>query len=279
MQKAKQMARTTPVMPAPDMDFAVASSEASPPVKDANSSRPSIQFVEVVQRLAGRLEPRLEEMIGGEGLWVEQFRTLREKLRTLEGADKVRCLGLVSATAGEGKSTIAIALSLVMAQQPGKRVLLVDADLRKPDIGRYLGLAETRGLGEWLQQPTETVRIQRIAGFCVLTAGRRPKRPWELITRPQLGQLLAAARRDFDFVIVDCAPQTPVADTARIQDWLDGVILVVRARLAPREAILNTVDQLKEEKILGVVFNDHHSVVSSYYYHGYQYYRSYQQRG
>jgi len=285
MQKAKALA-PTPVMPAPDLDFSTSSVEpvflAGPagPVQNAEPTGTRIQFVEVVQQAAGRLEPRLGQMLTGEGLWAEQFRTLREKLRTLEGSANMRCLGIVSATAGEGKSTIAIALSLVLAQQPGKRVLLVDADLRKPDVGRYLGLAETRGLAEWLTQPSETVRIQRLAshGLYVLHAGRPPKRPWELIARPQLGELLATARREFDFVVVDCAPQTPVADTARIQDWLDGVILVVRARMAPREAILNTVDQLKEEKILGIVFNDYHSVISSYYYQGYQYYRSHQER-
>ena len=302
MRKARQAVEPASVMdrapltPAVDMDFAATDPASSPSIVSgvnavksdvAETKRrlskpagPKIQFVEVVSRLGLRLEPRLAEMISGEGIWSEQFRALREKMRTLPGAEQARCLGLVSSTAGEGKSTIAIALSLVLAQEPGQRVLLVDADLRKPDVGRYLGLTETRGLAEWLKEPTETVRVQRLTqhGLCVLSAGHPPRRPWDLIARPHLGELLTAARRDFDRVVVDCAPQTPVADTARIQDHLDAVILVVRARMAPREAILNTVDQIKEEKILGMVFNDIHSMVSNYYYHGYQYYRSYQQR-
>ncbi len=223
-----------------------------------------------------RLEGLLEQVMDPDEVWFEQFRILRERLRILGEKEKVCNLGLVSAAGGEGKTTVAVALSLILAREPGTRVLLVDADLRKPDVDRYLGLKEGAGLADWLADPKQNVPLRRLESFgtFVLTAGGLSKRPWELIASPWLDALLTAARRDFDLVVVDCPPQGPIADTARIQDYLDGLLLVVRARSAPREAILSTVEQLRQDKLLGTVLNRSRRLSSHYYNYGPTHYKN-----
>lgn len=232
---------------------------------------PAVQFEEVTERSNLRLEPRLETVFEREPALAEQFRTLAAKLRSLKGAHGICCLGVASASTGEGKTTITTALAMVMAQEPGRRVLLIDADLRKPDVERYLGLERRQGLADWLEHPEETVLLRRLGEqeFFLLGAGQRSDRPWELIGSAWLPALTEAARRRFDFVLVDCPPLMPVADSALIQDCLDGFLLVVRARTVPRETVLVALDRLKKEKILGLVFNDCRGMISRYYHYGY----------
>ena len=189
--------------------------------------------------------------------WLEQVRTLATRLRSMEGSERVRRIGLMSAVGGEGKTTLAVMLSLVLAEQPDEEVLLVDCDLRHRDVETVLGLRSAAGFTDWIRQPTPEVPLRRIGrnGPFFLSAGRPFSRPWELVSSPQVGTLLDAAGSKFRYVIVDLPAEGPVADAAKIQEHLDGILLVVRARTAPRDAILSTVEHLQEEKVLGVLFN------------------------
>ena len=255
--------------------------KSSPEKASPTQQRPVASAITNITFLEGQecvpeLEPRLKEILRPDGPWVEKFRSLRARIRSLEAGDShLRLLGLVSAVGGEGKSTIAAALSLILAEEPDTRVLLLDADLRHRDLERHLGIKPGPGLADWLLNPTEQVPVQQLSGYgtFVLGAGRPPKSPWELITSPHLPALFAAARREFRYVVVDCPPQAPVADTARIQESLDGILLVVRARSAPRETLVAAVDHLQTEKILGVIFNDARAATLSYANYGYQGYR------
>ena len=203
------------------------------------------------------LDGCVAKLVSDEEPWVEQLRTFATRLRTMEGSDRVRKIGLMSAAGNEGKTTIAIALSLVLAEEPGDQILLIDADLRHRDVETRLGLKPSPGLGDWLKHPSPSIEVHKIGsdGPHFLSAGRPYAKPWELIASPHLGTLLDAASRDYRYVIADCPAEGPVADAAKIQEHLDGLLLIVRARSAPREAILATVDNLDEDKVLGVVFN------------------------
>jgi len=246
---------------------------ASQPIApEGEPQEPSIRFIEAGTleevRLRVVLKNALEDKVRA-----EQFRTLRAKLRLLAEQKKVACLGVVSVARGEGKTTVASALSLVMAQEPASRVLLVDADLRKPDLEASLGLKKQPGLAEWLERPAPEIRIRRLGphGAYFLAAGRPHGRPWELIASPHFVRLLAAARSRFDAVVVDCPPLVPVADSSLIQKCLDGMLLVVRARTAPRETILGALEQVQEEKIVGMVLNDVRRLISNFQHFRYQY--------
>jgi Mrp family chromosome partitioning ATPase len=207
--------------------------------------------------VAPRIEGCLVDLLREDEPWLEQVRTLSTRLRSMEGSERVKRIGLMSAVGGEGKTTLAIMLSLILAEQPEERVLLVDCDLRHRDVETALGVRPAAGLSDWLRQPTPEVLLRRIGrnGPFFLSAGRPFSRPWELASSPHLGTLLDAAGFRFRYVIADLPAEGPVADASKIQEHLDGILLVVRARTAPRDAILSTLEHIQEEKLLGVLFN------------------------
>ena len=208
--------------------------------------------------VTARLSPTLAQFVSPEGPWFEQIRILIERIRVLEQDNPFRSVGFVSTAAGEGKTTIATALSLILSQEPNNRVILVDADLRKGDIARYLGLEEEYGLSDWLTNPSQEVPIRRIksTGTFVLSSGRALARPWELVASPWLKSLMTTLHQNFNYVIIDCPPLGLVADAARVQDLISCLLLVVRSRSAPREMIKAVTERLKDDKIKGLILND-----------------------
>jgi capsular exopolysaccharide synthesis family protein len=202
----------------------------------------------------------------------EEFRVLRAKVRAIGEERAFRCIGMVSSAPGEGKTTVSLGLATALAQErPDRRVVLVEADLRKRSIARYLGLEPAAGLSEWLQgDGGAAVPLRRLdtRGPYLLTAGlSNPPSP-EILASGRIPRLLEACRRCFDYVIVDCPPLVPVADTVMLQDLLDGFLLVVRARHAPRQAMLRALSHLKLERVQGVVFNDYAELLRRVYSYG-----------
>jgi Mrp family chromosome partitioning ATPase len=236
-------------------------------------STTGLNFVEIGQA-PPRIEGCLAYLLREDEPWLEQVRTLATRLRSMEGSDRVKRIGLVSAVGGEGKTTLAVMLSLILAEAKEERILLVDADLRHRDIETALGLSPAVGLSDWLRQPAPEVPLRRLGanGPFLLSAGRPFSRPWELVSSPQLGTLLDAAGFKFRYVIVDLPAQGPVADATKIQEHLDGILLVVRARTAPKDAILSTVEHLAEDKLLGVLFNAENQAASRHKHYRYSHY-------
>jgi Mrp family chromosome partitioning ATPase len=130
------------------------------------------------------------------------------------------------------------------------------------------------GLSEWLTNPGDSVPVRRVhpPGFALLAAGLVPLRRPELLATDRMTDLLAAARAEFEYVLIDCPPVLPVADAILIQDGLDGFAFVVRARHSPRETVLRAASRLKPEKLLGLVFNDQSEILPNYYNYGNRYY-------
>jgi polysaccharide biosynthesis transport protein len=238
-------------------------------------------FEEMAQARAQPASPLVTAALGGDTLVVEQFRLLRSRVRTIGEARPFRCFGIGSAASGEGKSSVAIALAAALGQEPGRRVLLVEADLRKPSIDSYLSLPRVPGLVEWLEGKGTSVPVRRVlpGGFFVLSAGVAPLQNPEVLGSSRMAGLLEAARLSFDMVVVDCPPFLPVADAVVLQDLLDGLLVVVRARHTPRETVLKGLSMLKPDRVQGLVFNDHHEILTRYYTYGYGYGSSYGRYG
>ncbi|HUD70343.1 MAG TPA: CpsD/CapB family tyrosine-protein kinase, partial [Dongiaceae bacterium] len=163
--------------------------------------------------------------------------------------------------AGEGKTTTAINLAGTLAQSKGSRVLLVDADLRLPDVAIRLGLraAGQPGLTDAIldaRLPLEAVVCDRPPfNLSVLTSGRHLDAPYEALRSPRFGALLDQARRTYDYVIVDSPPVLPVPDTRVIARWADSLLLVVAAHRTPRRYLEEALNALDPEKVAGLVFN------------------------
>lgn len=211
------------------------------------------------------VEPRLASLLAPGARAFEPFRVLRTKVRTLGGERPFRCFGLVSATAQEGTSAVAVGLAGALAQERDLRVLLLEARLRAPALERVLGLAPAPGLSEWLAgSGSGPLPLRRVEpwGFQLLAGGAPTFQPAELLASESMGRLLAAARSRFDFVLLDCPPLETVADSVVLQDLLDGLLLVVRARHASRDAIRQSLSHLKPGAIRGVVFNDRTEILT-----------------
>jgi len=157
-----------------------------------------------------------------------------------------------------------------MAQEQGRRVLLIEADLRKPQIDSYLGLPRRVGLGEWLQGSVGPVRMRRLEplGLFLLSAGSPVEQASELLGSGRMAQLLEVAKQSFDCILLDCPPPFPLADSVILQDLLDGFLFVVRARHTPREVIQAAIGHLRPDAIHGVIFNDHREILPRFYSRG-----------
>lgn len=205
----------------------------------------------------------------------EELRLLRSRLRTASATNSApRCIGLTSALPGEGKSTVALGLAAALAREPGRRVLLVEADLRRPTVSSSLGLPPAPGLSEWLNGGLDQVPVRRVepGGFWVVVAGQDPLERPEALGSPLMDAVVRAARSAFDDVLLDAPPLLPVADAVLMQDLIDGFLLVVRSRLTPREAIHNALGRLRPQKVIGVVLNDHQEYRHTYSNYAYKRY-------
>ncbi|MEZ5333343.1 MAG: polysaccharide biosynthesis tyrosine autokinase [Thermoanaerobaculia bacterium] len=208
----------------------------------------------------------------------EAYRSFRTALM-LSTADRLQVVTVTSAEAGEGKTTTALNLAVVMAQL-GRKVLLVDADLRKPRIHRVFKVSNRCGLVSCLTgsaEPETAIRSTDVAGLKVCTSGPTPPNPSELLASERMARFLEAARQTFDFVVVDTPPVLAVSDAILPGSRSDGVVLCFRANTVHREAVTECRDRLRfaDVKILGAVFNRQRPVGGKYYKSSYHYYQSY----
>lgn len=204
----------------------------------------------------------------------EEMRLLSAKVHDIRRERGISCLALTSTGPGEGKSTISLGLAAALAREPGRRILLVEADLRRPSLASTLGLPPAPGLGEWLNGAFEyvPVRLVQPGGFFLLVAGKVELERPELLGSQRMDNLLRAARGLFDFVVLDATPLLPVADAVLIQDMVDAFLMVVRSRQTARDAIRDALSRLRPDRVIGLVLNEHHEPRSSYMTQAYQRY-------
>lgn len=219
----------------------------------------------------------LNSFRSGGSLFSEQFRTCRARLSQITGTRPARCLGVVSAIGGEGKTSITLGFALSLGRETDERTLVIDADLRRRCVDDYLGLPAAPGLGEWLTSGGPDVEVRRLEAhrLSVLGGGRSATTRPDLLGSPRMAGLLDAARSRYGWVLVDCPPLVPVADSLYLQDLLDGFLLVVRAHVCPRESVEEAVASLKPGRIVGVMFNGYRDILPNYYSYGYRKYRGY----
>jgi capsular exopolysaccharide synthesis family protein len=211
--------------------------------------------------LASQLHPRSG--------FSEAFRNLRTALLLSAADHPPRYVAVTSCEPGEGKSTIALNLAIVLTQF-GRRVLLVDADLRRPRLHKTLGLSNATGLSSQLSgnAPLEGLLQQtEIPDLSVTTSGPIPPNPSELLGSPGLQTLIEHFGDRFDHILFDCPPVVSVTDAIILSDRVDSTILVVRAGSTSREALAQSLARLQRSgaHVVGTVLNAV-SERSGYYY-------------
>jgi capsular exopolysaccharide synthesis family protein len=222
-----------------------------------------------------RLSEKLVSLVAPESCAADQYRALRHTVERLRREDGVLVIGVTSPCPGDGKSITALNLAGALAQSPDARVLVVDADLRRPSVADYLGLTpRSPGLAEAILDPAcELSRVVRcLDGFSlsVLPAGSPRLAPYELLNSSRLDALLRDARRHYDCVLIDTPPAVPLPDCRLIERLVDGFLLVVAAHKTPRRLVAEALNVLDPAKMVGIVFNaDDRSRSADYAYYGY----------
>ena len=236
----------------------------SPLVDDERAERDSPIIGKIVRDSRARSQP-LPILSHPAGMRAESFRSLRTNLRHLHETDAAQCLVVTSALPREGRTSVAVNLALTIAQSH-RRVLLIDADLRRPAVADRLGLDTEHGLSDVLlgeQKMVDAIRSMSAETWKddtvldVLGSGRLAPDPGELFARPVMTEILDDARKRYDFVIIDTPPLLPVTDAALLAAQSDGTLLVVNARSTTERDFeeSQTALRLAGARVHGVVFN------------------------
>jgi capsular exopolysaccharide synthesis family protein len=208
----------------------------------------------------------------------EQYQGLRMTVEQLKRLRDVRLIAVTSPSAGDGKTLTSINLAGVLSHGSDAQVLLIDADLRRPEIATRLGIskADARGLVDVVADERITLDevTRKIDGFnlSVVPAGVTQLPIHEILRSPRLERVLQAARDKYDFVIVDTPPLLPVFDASMVAKLVDGLLLVVSANQTPRKLLGESLTHLDPSKVLGLVFNRDTQPLFGYYnksYYGY----------
>jgi len=207
----------------------------------------------------------------------EAFRALRTNLRFASVDRPVSSILVTSPSPGDGKSTVAVNLGVVLAQL-GKQVTIIDGDLRRPNVHRMMGVQNRTGVSSLFVQPdTQLQNVlldTRVQGLRILTSGEIPPNPSELLGSERFRKILEGVKELSEIVVIDSPPLMAVTDSAVLAPHVDGVILVIKPGSTHLAAAQEAVEQLRRvgANLLGVVLNEvdiSRSRYKYYRYHGY----------
>ncbi len=238
--------------------------------------------------LADKKNPRITAKICEHMTYAgrEAFKRLRTNvLIALEEKEEKKCyvIGITSAQPSEGKSTVSINLAYTLAEL-GKRVLLIDGDMRRPSIHMNMGRALAPGLSEVLMGKDQLKNVifpykshTGETSFELISGGDYPENPSELLNSGRFRKLIEVVSTAYDCVIIDLPPVNAVVDAVSVSKCTDGLIVVIRENHCPRGVLASCIDQLTYAKanILGFVMNGCMSNSGKRYQYGQQYYYRY----
>jgi capsular exopolysaccharide synthesis family protein len=186
----------------------------------------------------------------------EQFKNLKVRLAEANSIPKV--ITVSSPESGDGKSLISAALAFSFAMDPGRRVLLVDCDLRRPSLEEYLGATSEPGLLQYLVNAGLRPHccIRRIANLYFMTTGGVAPNAIEVLSMRKMKQLIESLQTEFDTIILDAPPYSPIADARVVTGLSDGLLMVIRRGKTSYRSIDRAFKAVDRNKLLGVVFND-----------------------
>jgi capsular exopolysaccharide synthesis family protein len=205
---------------------------------------------------------------------VEQYRRLAARLHLSQAERGTRTVMVTSALVGEGKTLTATNLALTLSESYKRRVLLIDADLRRPWVHQLLNVPNITGLNDGIRSGVDRkVPLITVSEYLsVLTAGRPDPDPMSVLSSDRMRRVLADAGRSFDWVIVDTPPVALLSDAHLLATLVDTVVMVIRAGTTPLRAMQQAVEAVGRDRVLGVVLNcaDDAAQTAEYLYYAYE---------
>jgi len=214
----------------------------------------------------------IEVIHNSKSLVAESFRTLRSNLQFSEFGKNIKLIVITSTSPNEGKSEVSINLAASLAQQ-GKKVIIIDADMRKPTQHKLTELNNTEGLSTFLLKKTGVDSINHLTindvNLDVLTSGPVPPNPAEMLASVSMEQTLKAFGDFYDYVIIDTPPLLAATDAQILASIADATLLVVDIKKTKRRQVIESRRRLDNvgAKLLGLVMNKINSHKDSYYYY------------
>jgi capsular exopolysaccharide synthesis family protein len=195
----------------------------------------------------------------GRVLLPEEYAGMHAEIERASSPSRCFVVGVTSAVYGEGKTTIAMNLAGTMAQNSTQRVALVDCNLRNWDLQLRLNLPPCAGLVDYLEGKEDDleaiVQYTELENFIIIPAGRAAVNPSRLARSNRLLEFMAELRSRCDQVVLDLAPVLPVADARVLARVVDGLIVVIRAGVTPREVVARAIESVGGDRVLGTVLN------------------------
>lgn len=261
--------------------------EALKKVADERVSRiqkkPDVQYV--VKKVENtKIEPHVVAFHDPASPVGEQYKIIRTNIQSMRSKGDYKTFLVTSSVNGEGKTVTSVNLALTMANDlNNKSILLIDADMRKGKVARYLGLNSKPGLSEILKgeiEPDAAFVSPNINNLTIIPSGRVPKNPAELLGSKKMSSLLASLRARFDYIFIDSPPVMPLTDPCILGGMTDGVILVVQAARTQRDMVKTVENRLLQAhaKLLGYIITNVEYHLPHYLYryvHEYDGYKAY----
>jgi capsular exopolysaccharide synthesis family protein len=229
----------------------------------------------VLQLDISSADPMLGYMLDQNSFGGEQYRLLRANFLLQQKERALKKILITSAVPGEGKTFTSCSLAGILAQEPGKRVVLIDADLRRPRAAQVLGCSDADNLAGLCHVLRGEVALEeallKISGMelYLMPSGGRPKNPAELLSSPNLESAFRTLSESFDWIIIDSPPVLALADSILLASIADFTLLVVRSGFTPSKVIQEAIQRLNKERIGGIALNRVRQSEYSRYYHTY----------
>lgn len=231
------------------------------------------------------LDSKMVSFFEPSSMAAEQFRRLRSYIIKPGMENTPKTILITSAMAGEGKSLIAINFAISIAAELHSYALLVDCDLRNPTISRWFGFDEANGLSNYLAGQAELPDIlvkTPVDKLSIIPGGALQENPVELIGSNKMKSLVAYLKTRYAdrYIILDSSPLLATTEPSVLNEMVDGIMIVIKAGVTPRESVQQAIKLLDKKKIIGVVLNDlefkTEALIRRYfgsdrYYYNYQY--------
>jgi capsular exopolysaccharide synthesis family protein len=238
----------------PDLPGTPPHAPASPMAFDGGEEpRPAPEVETIERRPTGKLVLNTDL----EPTSVEQYRRMAARLHLAQAQQGTKLVMVTSALVGEGKTLTATNLALTLSESYKKRVLLIDADLRRPGVHELFRIPNFTGLNDGIRSDEDRkVPVIRVTDrLSVLTAGRPDPDPMSVLSSDRMRRVLADAAAAFEWVVIDTPPVALLSDAHLLAMLVDTVVLVVRAGVTPLQAIQKAAQAVGRDRVLGVVLN------------------------